>query len=359
MPPTIQLADPPREIPLGLQLKLLASRDVTGSLLYFVPAAAALIGAAYRPEIAAKIALISIGAVFLVLGLRTALPALVRAMRTLGRMRYGFLTLGRIVSCRLAWDRKRAEMPYAEFLSNWAVNVGKSQMGKGIGCLSSIVVAVFVVPFVLMMLIAATALVMKLLHVPLGDAVAGEVDAPFLAQWIAMVVFVVAVTLLYLHYNRRQWVKAVEPYMEWRRLAQPGKDDVYDEDAMRLVESAKERGVQISLKEPLPENYSGVELICRAEYSVRGERCTGEGRVRLSNRLDPAGVERLLFHPVRREKVIFFAGLPEEVRVDTRGQWESVPAVGPAVALALTGLVAGAALVGFGLHVPGMMAIFR
>jgi hypothetical protein len=227
------------------------------------------------------------------------------------------------------------------------------------GCFSAIFVAAFVVPLVLAMSIVAIVVVLRLLQ-PGSGVPAGEPDTYFLAEWIAGGVSVVAILLLFLRLAGRIEVDdGVEPYMEWRRLAQPGPHDVYDEDAKRLVESAKERGVEISLKEPLPGDYSGVELICRAEYSVRGERCTGEGRVRLSNRLDPAGVEPLLFHSERFEKVIYLAGLPEEARLDAHGQWEDVSATGPAIALGLTGLVAGAALVGFALHVPAIVAIFR
>src|SRR2546430_14787675 len=112
----VRVADPPREIPLGLQLRLLAHRDVTGSLLFLVPAAAALLASASHPVVGVRIVLFLIGSLFLFVSLKTALPPLYRSVATLGRMRFGFMTLGGIVSCRPAWARTRAETPYRDFL---------------------------------------------------------------------------------------------------------------------------------------------------------------------------------------------------------------------------------------------------
>ena len=338
---------------------MLAHRDVTGSALFFLPAAAALTAGASRPELGLRIALFLVGLFFLLKGLKTALPALLRSVATLRRMRFGFVTMGRIVSCHLAWDGKRVEMPYPEFLANWPVNIGRSQMNKATGCISTIVVTIFVVPLALMALIAAFALVVRFLELPGGEAMAGDLDAPYLAKWSAMALVFIALVLLTLRFNRRSMVDEVVPYMEWRRLMQPGKDDVYDDHARRLVALAKERGEQISLKEPLPENYSGVDLICKVEYSVMGERCTAAGRARLSNRLDPAGIERMIFHPAEREKIDLFVGLPDEARIDAQGQWSSVPVLGPSVLLALTGAIATVAFVAFWWHVPALIAMLR
>lgn len=47
----VRVEDPPREIPLSLQLTLFAHRDVTGSVFFLLPAAAALIaGAVVRAD---------------------------------------------------------------------------------------------------------------------------------------------------------------------------------------------------------------------------------------------------------------------------------------------------------------------
>jgi hypothetical protein len=355
----VRLVDPPREIPLALQLKLLAHRDVTGSLFFLLPAAAALVGGAFIPETALRVVCFVVGSVLLDKGQKLALPALYRSVATLRRMRFGFVTLGRIVSCHLAWDSKRAEMPYREFLEDWVVNMGRSQMGKLFGCLATILVVVFVVPMVLITLIAAIAFVAGALGLPGGAAMAGDLDGPYLAKWSGAMLLFIALLMLFLRFNRRQLMDQVAPYMEWRRLAHPGTHDVYDEQAMRLVAQAKERGAQISLKVPLPEDHSGIELVCKVEYSVMGERCAATARARLSNRLDLAGVEQLIFIPAEREKIDLFVGLPDEAGIDAQGRWSSVPAVGTAVLLTLTGAVTVLALAAFWWHLLAISAMLR
>src|SRR6266850_7370733 len=135
-----KLADPPREVPPGLRLKILTPYEVTGTMVYTVPALLLLGMAAVGdwPK-APRIGMVIFGSLFLLLALQSALPAFVRAMATLRRMRYGFLTVGRIVSCHLAWEKKRAETAYVEFLENWVVNVGRSQMAKATGCFTTLV----------------------------------------------------------------------------------------------------------------------------------------------------------------------------------------------------------------------------
>lgn len=355
----IRIEDPPRKIPIGLRLKILVHRDVSGSLFFLLPAAAALIAGALSPETGVRAALLLVGSLFLVMGLKTALPALLRAAATLKRMRLGFVTMGRIVSCHLAWDGKRAEMPYREFLENWVVNVARSQTGKAAGCITVIFVTVFVVPLVLMMLVAAIAFAASFLRSPRGVPMAGELDGADLAKFFAMGLVFVGILFLFLRAGRQSAVDAVVPYMEWRRLAQPGKYDVYDEHAVRLLALAKERGEQISLKEPLPESHSGVELVCKVDYSAMGERCTATGRARLSNRLDPAGVERVIFNNRERDKIDLFAGLPHEACIDAQGRWSDVPALGCAALLALTGTVAVVATAAFLRNVYLLHAMFK
>lgn len=336
----IRIVDPPREIPTGLRLRILAHRDVTGSIFLLLPAAAALAAGVPSPGTGIRIGLVFVGSLFLLQGLKTALPALSRSLATLKRMRFGFVTMGRIVSCHLAWDGKREEKPYREFLENWTVNMARSQMGKAMGCVAVIVVAIFVVPLALMMLTVVVVFAVNYLQHPESAAMAGSLDGATIGKFVAMGLVFIAVLFLFLRASRRSAVDAVAPYMEWRRLAQPGKDAVYDEHAKQLVELAKERGEQISLKEPLPENYSGVELVCKVDYSAMGERCTATGRARLSNRLDPAGVERLIFSNLERGKIDLFAGLPDEASIDAQGQWADAPAAGSAAQLALTGTAA-------------------
>lgn len=355
----IRIVDPPREIPAGLRLRILAHRDVTGSAFFLLPAAAALVAGVASLGTGIRIGLLFVGFLLMLQGLKTALPALFRSLATLQRMRFGFVTMGRIVSCHLAWDGKREEKPYREFLENWTVNVARSQMGKAMGCLGVIVVTLFAVPLALMMLTVVAALAVNFLQHPGGAAMAGEADGATIAKFVAMGLVFIVILFLFLRAGRRSAVDAVAPYMEWRRLVQPGRDAVYDEHAMQLVELAKQRGEQISLKEPLPGNYSGAELVCKVDYSAMGERCTATGRARLSNRLDPAGVERLIFSNLERGKIDLFVGLPDEASIDAQGQWADVPAAGSAAQLVLAGTAAVVAIAALLWNVFLLRAIFE
>jgi hypothetical protein len=145
--------------------------------------------------------------------------------------------------------------------------------------------------------------------------------------------------------------------MQWRKLTNPGEDAVYDADGARLVREAKEKGADLSLKEPLPKEYSGIELICQVEYSLQGVKQAGEGRLRLCDRLDLAGVEALLFDPARPADVIFMGGLPAEVGLDEFGRWKDVQAPMSTILLVLTALVGGATLLALAAHLPWIVYI--
>jgi hypothetical protein len=272
-------------------------------------------------------------------GAGTALPALSRSLATLERMRSGSVTLGRIVSCHLAWDSSRQEMPYREFLEDWVVKVSKSQMGKATGCFSKAFILVFIAPLALGMLIVALVLVAGALNIHLGDEpLPVDLDVPYLKRWLGMGLLTTAAILAYLRLSRKAAVDAVEPFMK--------------SEARRLT---IERGEPVLLKAPLPADYSGVELICKLEYSVMGEPCTAVARARLSNRLDLAGVERVIFNPVKRGQVDLFAGLPDEARIDESGRWSDVPSPGSALWLVLTGTVAAAAIAALLWNVPWLI----
>jgi hypothetical protein len=225
--------------------------------------------------------------------------------------------------------------------------------------LASLVILIFLVPLALMMLIVALVLAARALSVSIGEPLPADLDGPYLAKWFASGLLFIVLVIVYLRVYRKATVNAVAPYMEWRRLAQPGKNDVYDKHAERLVELAREHGEQISLKEPLPADNAGMELICKVEYSVMGEPCIATARARLSNRLDLAGVERLIFNPLERGRIDLFAGLPDEVRIDESGRWSDVPAGGSAAWLALTAAVAMVATAALLDNVPALYAMLK
>jgi hypothetical protein len=351
-----RLAEPPRDIPTSLQLKILAPYDVAASVMYSIPAAVLLVVAIFGdPPKPARVGLVIVGSLLLLLAFRAALPALVRAIGTLHRMRYGFLTVGQIVSCQLVWDKKRSEMAYTEFLENWPLNVGRSQMAKATGCFLSAMVWIFLVPFVLITIGALIAVALASLQVPGGATLAGDLDAAYVVKFALIGLAFVIATLLVMRLFRRGMVNEVERYMEWRKLTDPGPDDIYDDHAKRLVADAKRRGEQISLKASLPEDSSSaVHLICKVQYSVMNEPCVAIGRARLCRRLNPAGVELLIFDPARRGKVDLLVGLPKEVEVGAQGQWKGISAFAPGLLIA--GTVAAIALIALVLNLRVLMA---
>src|SRR5688572_21552764 len=114
---TPRLAAPPREIPSSVRWTVLAHRDVSASLLYFIPSAA-LAFFAIPFHTAPRIALLVMATGLLLLGLQATLASLRRSAHILRRMRDGFLAPGRIVSARFAWDSKSNAVPYERMLAD-------------------------------------------------------------------------------------------------------------------------------------------------------------------------------------------------------------------------------------------------
>ncbi|MEO5749763.1 MAG: hypothetical protein ABIQ50_02520 [Usitatibacter sp.] len=334
-------------------LEVLARRDeISDSLWHFIPAAAALAFAALVPLPGLKAALLLVVATFFLSGLARVVRSLFASMRMLWNMRYGFLAPGRMTTCRFGWERKRADMPYAPFLSNWSANLAESRVRSATGCLLKGMFLFFAVPFILAA-VAFTALALVMLAGPPSDMVTsvGNFTVAFWAQGVAML-GVTAIVLLVL---RGRATGQVAKYKQWRRMAH---GDQYDANSSELVEALKRSHEAIAPISPLPAEDQGVELICRAEYMARGERVTGEGRVRLCNRLELSGIEPLLFQPTGNGRVIFLAGLPARVRI-ARGEWEDLPKGRSITLLAPPPLVAGATLAGFVAYVPVVVAMLR
>ena len=354
MAPTPRLARPPREIPPGLRWAVLAHRDVSGSLLYFIPAAAlAFFAIPFQP--APRGAMLLLAAILLALGLQATLASLRRSAHILRRMRDGFLVPGRIVAARFAWDSKSGAVPYDRMLSDWAEIMGKAQMNKVFGCLWPFVVLFFIVPFILAAVVFGVVLILGYL----GDVPMPKGADSFILQWISGVLLMLALLVMGFRYTRRSSVKEVTRYMEWRKIAKPGDDDEYDEEAIRLVEEARLAGKDLSLKTPLPPEYGGLDLQCTVEYSMGPQRVTGTGRVRFTDRLQPQGVEALLFDPGRPGDVVFLAGLPEAARVGPRGEWQEVAVDSKVVAAAVSLLAGGVAASGIAIHIPWVVSLVR
>ena len=60
----------------------------------------------------------------------------------------------------------------------------------------------------------------------------------------------------------------------------------------------------------------------------------------LCNRLDLAGVERLLYDPLDHRKIVLFVGLPGQASIDELGEWCDVPGSAPGIKLALNATIA-------------------
>jgi len=317
-----QLADPPRDIPPGMVLKVLATSGVKKSLIGFVPAALALFHVV-KLDTGPRVALLAITAVFLLIGVVMASAALARAARTLHMMRHGFLAEGKIVSCRLASEKK--ESPYADFLATWTVHVTRPQ-ARVIQGFKWMIVGWFVGMFGLFALIAGVMLVLN------SQRQRPDADVT-LALWLWL--GTAAAFALYIFWMVRS---------SRRRAAK--------EDAAAPAPAP--------INDPLPPaSYAGIALYCTVEYPVQGVRRAGRGRVLLSSRLDRAGTAPLLYPANGHGNVVFLAGLPAEARVDARGQWETIGTSDRPIGLIVTAVIAGVALAGFAYYVPWLVERLR
>ena len=342
-----RIVAPPREVPTGLGLKILADSGVPSSLFWFVPAAATLITSAMRPgmDVTLQALLEFFGMLMVAMGYFAVVPDVARALATLRRMRTGVETTGHIVACRLAWDGKKAELPYRTFLEDWLGRTTQSQMGKATGCLAKLVFLLVVVP---VLLIALTVTVAAFIDFPMlaAGGTMGGVTLHDAEAFIGMALAGSILIGLMLHFLRRDKQDTAARYIEWAR-AQPAQASGLDPATIALVSSAREQARDIALKEPLPKDGTGIELICRVEYSAMGELRSASGRAHFCDRLDLAGVERLLVDPLDERNVLLFVGLPDAAHTDELGEWRDIPAAASGIKLALVvavALVATAAL---------------
>ncbi len=329
-----RIADPPRAIPLSLQLEVLAHRDVTGNLLYLVPAALLQIAGAMHPNPHVRAAFFIFSALFIVVVLVTLPTALYRRLSTLRRMRCGILAAGRIRTCRLSWDRPGAAMPYRDFLGDWAAIVARSQSDKSTGCLARVVILVFVVPFVLMALMLVLIWGAMYFSGSIGTGQAVDFDGLYVAQWLAGTCVVVASIGLILQLFRRKMQNATAEMIEGQRIQQrrAAGQPLFPDDAPPDLPDAP-----AVLKEPLPGDGAGVLLSCSVEYKVIGELRTADATAPLCGRLNLKGEEQLLFGPAHQSRVELLVNLPAAAKVDAHGEWIPVSGHLAAVLLAVTG----------------------
>lgn len=343
-----RIVDPPREVPSGLRLHVLGQGDVVRSLLFFGLAAAALLFAASHPGMRTPVqmGLLLVGWPLVLLGYYGALPGIARNLVTLRWMRNGFEGTGHIVACRLAGTTKRNDVPYREFLQDWLARTMRTAMGKWMGCFVVVILLVLVVPTVLTTVVLGVAVVANYRMLVDGGSMGGVTirDAVTLIEYGLVFIVATVVMLRLLVWNT---MGTLDSYVQWART-QGGRDPRDEARTLELVASAREQAKDIQLKDPLPKEDPGVELICRVDFSAMGELRSATGRVPLSDRLDLAGVERLLFDPLHPREVSLFVGLPVAARVNELGQWRDIPPGASGLklaAVAAAAIVATAALV--------------
>jgi hypothetical protein len=353
-----KLGPPPREIPAGVRLRILARHDVAATLWFTLPAAAMLaLGVLANPPSGARMGLVIVACILLLLALKYAISRLLKVSATLRRMSQGQSATGRIVACRFEWDAKRREMPYREFLQDWVTNLARSQMGKFTGCLIKAFAIPFVLGFVLMIVTVALVLAWRQFGTGGGAEIQDGLDWTYLAKFVGSFLLFVVIAGGYIWFWRRAIDRGTVAFVDKNReeLMQSAEGKAAYE--RHILEEAAKPESAIHLREPLPvDSSSSPELICRVEYSHMGQVTTATGRARLCNRLRMTGVEDLIYDPLRPAEVELLVGLPDEVAVAANGQWHDISSTGHVVGLSFAAGMMAIALVFLVLNVRVLLA---
>ncbi len=312
---------------------MLTHRDVTGHLLYLLPAGFLQVFAITHPDPRVGIAAFVLAAPLIFIVLKNLPFALYSRLSTLRLMRNGILAAGRIQSCRLSWDRPSAAMPYRDFLGNWAAIAARSQVNKSTGCLARVVILFFVIPFVLMALMFVLIWGAMYFSGSSSEAQATGFDGLVVAQLVAGTCIVVGSIGLGFYLFRRQVQTATTEMIEGRRIQQQRAAGTPGVQADPLPDRPD---TPIALKEPLPGDGAGVLLSCAVEYQVRGEIRSAKASAPLCGRLRLTGEEQLLFDPAHQGRVEWLVNLPVAAKLDAQGVWIPLSGYRPAVMLALT-----------------------
>jgi len=329
------LVPPPREVPLGVRLRILDSHHtVSGTLWFTLPAAVALLLAAIgQPVRAARTVLVVFAAVMLLVAVWTSLPQLRRAMRRAHRMATGTVAMGRIVSCRIAGQRERDAKPNAEFLRDHGELLAARMASMVLGFLLNFLVLPVAAVFGLVTLGIVITAIARLFD-PSIDA--GDVDFDYFVRLCLAFIALAVIALVV----RARWREASVPLMdaylrfEWQRgMANE------DERIRQRIRKALDEAAKAGLKFPLPERSdAGVPLTCEVEYLAMGAPQAATASSVLGNHLSLAGIEPLLFDPANPGEVELFAGLSTLITWKN-GQWQPIPWLGSATSLAFAGTV--------------------
>lgn len=332
-PPSLpQLDPPPRFVPLGVRLLLLAHHSVTGTLWFTLPAAVMLLVAAISqlPR-GARTALVVFGAVLLLLGIRMGLPPLRRGMRRVQRLATGTLTLGRIVSCHLEAQSERDAKPYAEFLRKYAT-IGTAQaVSLATGCAFKLIFVPLGALIGLMVIAFVITAIARLFN-PAIDA--GDMDFENFLRFCLGLIAMLVIVIVSLESWRKAAVPLVDAYLEIKTRIAMLEEDEYEREWIKKV---LDEAAAVGLDAPLPERSdAGIPITCTVEYVTMGKRRTGIGSAVIGDHLNLAGVEPLLFDPANPGEVELFAGLSTRIKVKD-GRWWPIRWVPTATRLAVAG----------------------
>jgi hypothetical protein len=334
-PPTIPwLADPPREVPAGVRLHILNHHSVNGTLWFTLPAAVMLLLAAIgQPMRGARTALGVFAAVLLLLAVRVGLPPLRRALRRVHRMASGFVTMGRIVSCRLEGQGERAARPYEEFLRDYTAIIGAWQLSMALGC----PLGFFFLSFAAMTGLPIIAFVITATARLINPAIdAGDMDFDNFLRFCLALIGVLVMVLIVRAIWRKAAVPIADAYIRDKVRQGMANEDEYHR---QMIQKALDGAAKVGLKVPLPaRSDNGIPLTCKIEYVAMGEPRTATGGAVLGSHLNLAGLEPLLFDPLNPGEVELFAGLSSRITVQN-GQWQPIGSFGSATSLTFAGAV--------------------
>jgi hypothetical protein len=334
------IADPPRRVPLGAKLAVFDQREITASLNWSIPAAVCLLlSAIAQPVRGARLALVMVGAVCLLLAMRRSIPRCFDAMRSIQRMRWGRLTMGRIVSCRFL-RKSQAMKPFAMFVKEWDALDARAGFDQMTGCLFGVFAIFIGIPIVSFFAIFFIGVAFKMLRVP-GVEGTEELTFAFFAKAVGGTILIVAMFVVV------RWIMRLYLLVQFEDMMNEHREP---EERLSAVEVLRRELLEEKRKPPPeqrnafpPESYAW-ELACKVEYPGSSKVHTAEGRAHFAPRLHRAGVELLLFHPAAPEEVDLLVGLPEQVALGG-GEWMPVPVLGHALKLLITAAVF---LAGFG-----------
>ena len=317
-------------MPLGARLALFDHRDITGSLYWSLPAVVCLLlSAIAQPIRGVRVALVVTGCICLLLSMRGVGARFARSYRTLRRMKFGRLALGRIIACRYEPESRRAMRPLAKILKEWDARDARAQFNEAVGCLfkpMAVFIAVVGTLFFTMVLGAAISRALSLPGVTFV-VVDRPFDFKFFLQSVAGFIVIVVMFIVAREIMRVYYLVKTE---EWMNEYRDESAQVTTEEVLRAEIKAMLQGPPANPQEqPLPPDVGDYnkKLLCKVEYPGAGRVVVSDAIALFSTRLQRTGVEWLLFDPAAPAEVDLLQALPARIVLDA-GDWQRPPVAG-------------------------------